>query len=149
MPEIEENILIGAPAERVFARLAEPERGPEWTPNLLKVERTSEIQAGPGLETLLVANVVGRESRGTGRCVDWEPPRRLVLQSSFDVGVGSTTTFELSEHGANTELKARVDYSLASQGIRRFVGGLLAEPLARRDLRKALDNLKRQIEAEC
>jgi uncharacterized protein YndB with AHSA1/START domain len=148
MPRLEDKILIAATARRVFARLAEPERGPEWTPNLLKVERTSQTKAGPGLETTLVAKVGPRESRGTGRCLDWDPPRRLVLQSNLDVGISSTTTFELAEHGAGTELTARVDFNLASEGLRRLVGGVLGEPLARRDLRKALTNLKTQLEAE-
>ena len=148
MPTLEERIDIAAPAERIFARLAQPERGPEWTPNLLKVERTSQIEAGPGLETTLVAKVGGRESHGTGRCLEWHPPRRLVLQSSFDVGLTSTTAFELTEHAANTELAVRVDYSLALEGPGRLIGRLLGEPLARRDLRKALANLKSQVEAE-
>jgi len=148
VPTLEEDILIAAPPERVFARLAQPERGPEWTPNLLNVERTSEIETGPGLETSLLAKVAGRESRGTGRCLDWAPPHQMVLESSLDVGITSTTTFDLAQRGPATVLKARVDYSLPPKGLGRFVGGLLGEPLAWRDLRKALANLKRQIEAE-
>lgn len=148
MPTLQEKVVIAAPIERVFDRLAEPERGPEWTPNLESVQRTSAVEAGPGLETTLVANVAGRESRGTARCLEWDPPRSLVLQSSLDVGVTSTTIFELAECGPKTEVTARVDYSLKSEGLGRLVGSLLGEPLARRDLRKALANLRSQLEAE-
>ncbi len=148
MPSLQEQIVIAAPAERVFRLLAQPERGPEWTPNLTSVERTSEIDGGPGLETAIVANVGGLSSRGVGRCLAWDPPRRLVLESSLEVGVTSTTTFELSPQGAGTRLTARVDYTLPPKGLGKLVGGLLGDTLARRDLRKALANLKRIVESE-
>jgi len=148
VPELEQKIFINVSPERVFARLAEPECGPEWTPNLLKVERTSLVEAGPGLETRLLARLGGRESQGTGRCLAWDPPRSIVLETNLDVGVSSTTTFELTDQPPGTLMAAHVAYSLPAKGLGRLVGGLLGETLARRDLRKALENLKRQLEAE-
>jgi uncharacterized protein YndB with AHSA1/START domain len=148
MPTIQEEIVIAVPSERVFDRLAEPERAPEWTPNLLRVQRISEQATGPGLRTALVATVGGRQSRGTGRCLAWDPPRRLVLETVLEVGVTSVTTFDLSAEGSTTRLAARVDYSLPPKGLGRLVGGLLGDTLARRDLRAALANLKQQLEAE-
>ena len=148
MPTLQEQVLIEVPRETVFDRLAQPERGPEWTPNLVRVERTSTIEAGPGLETRLIANVGGRHSQGSGRCVAWDPPQRLVLESTLDVGISSTTTVELADSGAGTRVIARVDYTLPPKGLGRLVGGLLGETLARKDLRKALANLKQQLEAE-
>jgi uncharacterized protein YndB with AHSA1/START domain len=148
MPNLQEQILIAAPPERIFALLAQPERGPEWTPNLTSVERTSTVDSGPGLETAIVANVAGRTSRGVGRCLAWEPPQRMVLESSLDVGVTSTTTFELTGQGPGTRVVARVDYTLPPTGIGKLVGGLLGETMARRDLRKALANLKRIVESQ-
>jgi len=147
MPSLQEQILIAAPPARVFGLLAQPERGPEWTPNLLRVERISQIASGPGLETTLLVNVGGRPSRGVGRCVAWTPPYHLVLESSLEVGVNSTTTFELAEHGPATRLIARVDFTLPPKGPGKLVGGLLGDTLARRDLRKALANLKLLVES--
>ena len=146
MPSLQEQILIAAPAERVFALLAQPERGPQWTPNLLRVERTSAIESGPGVETAIVANVGGRPTRGVGRCLASDPPHRLVLQSSLEVGVTSITTFELFEQGPGTLLVARVEYTLPPKGLGRLLGGLLGDTIARRDLRQALANLKRILE---
>jgi uncharacterized protein YndB with AHSA1/START domain len=148
VPSLQEQVLIGAPPEKVFERLIQPERGPEWTPNLIRVERTSAVEAGPGLETTMIANVGGRQSRGIGRCVAWEPPRRLVLESRLDVGVNSITDFELLPATGGTQLIARVDYTLPASGLGRLVGGLLGDTLARKDLRKALSNLKEQLESE-
>ncbi len=147
VPTIEEKVLIAAPVERVFSRLSEPESSPEWMPHLLKAERTSETKAGPGLEAALLAKVGGHESRGSARCLDWDPPHRFVLESTFEVGMATTTVFELRESGSKTEVTARVDYDIKSEGLGRLVGSLLGEPLARRDLRKALANLRSQLEA--
>ena len=38
MARLEEQVVIDAPPESVFELLANPERGPEWTPNLVRVE---------------------------------------------------------------------------------------------------------------
>ncbi|MCC7104795.1 MAG: SRPBCC family protein [Chloroflexi bacterium] len=148
MPSLEERTNIAASAERVFARLADPERGPEWTPNLLSATRTSEAVAGPGVTTRIVARIGGRESHGIGRCVDWDPPRRLVLESRLDVDIRSVTTFELDERDGLTQLRASVEYELPSKGLGRLVGGLFGDAMARRDLRAALASLKTQLERE-
>lgn len=148
MPTLEEKVEIAVAAERIFARLADAERGPEWTPNLVRVERTSDVKSGPGLESNVTVKVAGRETKGTGRCLEWEPPRRLVLGSKLDGGVSATTTFELIENGSGTDVTARLDYTLPSTGLGRFLGGLVGEPMARRELRQALANLKTQLEAE-
>jgi uncharacterized protein YndB with AHSA1/START domain len=148
VPTLQEQLIIVAPLERVFARLAEPERAPEWTSNLIRVERISPIAAGPGLETRLLANIGGRHSAGFGRCLAWDPPRRLVLESRFEIGLSSVTTFELTSLGPQTQLTARIDYGLPPKGLARLVGGLLGDTLARRELKKSLLTLKQQLEAE-
>jgi len=147
VPVLEEQVEITAPIEGVFELLADPVRGPEWTPNLLSVELLRNGQAaGPGTETRLLVNMAGRPSKGTGRCVEWDPPHRLVLASSLDAGVNSTTTFQLTPTKSGTAVAARLEYTLTSGGLARLVGGLLGDSLARRDLRKALANLKAQVE---
>jgi uncharacterized protein YndB with AHSA1/START domain len=147
VPVLEERVEIAAPIEGVFELLADPARGPEWTPNLLSVEPLQDGQAaGPGAETRLLVNMAGRPSKGTGRCVEWDPPHRLVLASSLDLGVNSTTTFQLTPTKSGTAVAARVEYTLTTGALGRLVGGLLGDSLARRDLRKALANLKAQVE---
>jgi uncharacterized protein YndB with AHSA1/START domain len=147
VPVLEEQVEIDAPIEGVFELLADPVRGPEWTPNLLSVEPLHNGQgAGPGTETRLLVNMAGRPSKGTGRCVEWDPPHRLVLASSLDAGVDSTTTFQLTPTESGTAVAARLEYTLTSGGLGRLVGGLVGNSMARRDLRKALTNLKSQVE---
>jgi uncharacterized protein YndB with AHSA1/START domain len=146
LPVLDERVEIAAPIEAVFELLADPARGPEWTPNLVSVEPLVDGPPGPGLETRLLVNVGGRPSKGTGRCVEFDPPHRLVLASSLDVGISSTTSFQLTPTARGTAVAARVEYTLPASGLGRLVGGLFGDSLARRDLRKALANLKAQLE---
>ena len=81
---------------------------------------------GPGAETRLLVNVAGRPSKGVGRCLEWDPPHRLVLASSLDIGISSTTSFELTPTESGTAVSPRVDYTLTSGGLGRLVGGLSA-----------------------
>lgn len=146
MPSLTEETTIAASPERVFELLGRPERGPEWTPNLVRVERLSPGQPGPGSETRLVANVGGRMVRGRGRLLEWQPPRRIVAESEFEIGLSSVTTFEILPSEAGARVLARIEYHLPAGGLGRLLGGLLGEPLLRRDLRRALANLKVLLE---
>ncbi len=148
MPKLEEQIEIAAPAERVFDYLADTERGPEWMPNLVEAQRTSRRARGRGAETAVLFKVGRQGSRGTSRCLEWDRPRRLVVESSLDIGVTSTIAFELAKDGAGTRLSAMVDYSLPGKGLGRFVGGLFGNAIAGRDVRMALTNVKQRLESE-
>jgi uncharacterized protein YndB with AHSA1/START domain len=146
MAELEEQVVVAAPPERVFDLLGSPERGPEWTPNLVRVEPLDA--AGPEGRTALVVKVAGRERRGTGRCLEWDPPHRMTLESTLEIGVTSVSTFELTPRPDGTQVRARLEYSLPANGLGGLLGGLVGDSLARRDLKKALANLKRIVERE-
>src|SRR6266852_7381865 len=104
MPTAQAKVTIELPARQVIAHLARPERSPEWIPYLVRVERTSRAKTGAGVKTIVVAQMGGKESKGTGRYVEWDPPRRLVIESAFDTGVTSKTSFDLEENGSKTQL---------------------------------------------
>lgn len=148
MAKVEGSVWIAAPPDAVFSRLADLTHGPEWVPGLLKADRTSTIEAGPGLEVAFAVKVGAQESSGRGLLQDWEPPGRLVLEASFDAGVAATADLRLQAATDGTEIKAGVDYTITAKGVGRLAGGLLGGPIARRHLRRALDFLKEELEKE-
>src|SRR5205823_6183080 len=95
MPTLEDSLLIGAPVKRVFGVLADMDRVATWMPRIVEAQRTSEIASGPGAELAVVVKASGRESKGTSRCVEADPPHRLVIESRLDLGITSTMTFDL------------------------------------------------------
>jgi uncharacterized protein YndB with AHSA1/START domain len=114
----------------------------------VQVEQTSEIDSGPGLEVRFVAPTGDQETSGTGRIVEWDPPQRLVLQMATDNGISGTSTFQLASTPKGTEVTTSVDYEIASKGLAGVAGGILGGVVARRQLRKALEFLKSQVETE-
>jgi carbon monoxide dehydrogenase subunit G len=145
---LHDTIAIAATVKRSFAYLSDVERVPEWLPNVVEAERVSEIASGPGAETALVVDVAGKRRQGRCRVEESEPPSRLVISSTVDIGVTSTIAFDLAADGKQTRLSAVIEYTLTGGGFGRFLGGLVGDKVARRDMRTALENLKARLEAE-
>lgn len=148
MAVLHDSIEIAATVKRSFAYLSDVERVPEWLPNVVEAERVSEIASGTGAETALVVDVAGKRRQGRCRVEESEPPTRLVITSSVDIGVTSTISFDLAAEGKQTHLSAVIEYSMNGGGFGRMLGGLFGDKIARRDIRTALENLKARLEAE-
>ena len=148
MALLTDSIEISAPVERTFAYLTDVERIPEWLPNVVGAQRVSAIRAGPGAEIVVAIEVAGTQRRGRCRVEESEPPNRLVLTSTVDIGVTSTISFDLAANGRQTRLAAIVEYTLTGGGLGGLLASLFADRVARRDTRAALRNLKARIEAE-
>ncbi len=148
MALLHDSIEIAAMPKRVFEYLADIERVPAWMPNMIEARRTSEIEAGPGAEIAVVVNAAGKRRQGTCRIVEWDAPRRFVLESILDLGVTSKIAFDVARVGRQTQVSATIEYTLTGRGFGRMLGGMFGDRVARRDMRAALENLKAQIEAE-
>ena len=146
MPVAHEQVTIVAPPDRVFAALTQVERLPEWVPYVLQVRRTSTVVDGPGFEAGLVVRISGRESKGTGRVLEWEPSSRVVLEVDLDVGVKATATCVFEPDGEGTRLAATVDYAVTRKGLGRFAAGFVAGALGRDQLKRALAFVKERME---
>jgi hypothetical protein len=95
----------------------------------------------------VLAKAAGHEVRGTGRCLAWDRPRHLLVATDFENGLTATSAFDSSANGAKTALKVRIEYTVPGGGVRRFVGGLVGDAVAKRDLKNGLENLRRRFEA--
>jgi hypothetical protein len=90
-----------------------------------------------------------------GRCIAFEPPRRLavhnVTASGFTIAgvtVGQVSTSSASEllpEGNGTRLRALLDYSI-SAGFLSSVAERVAGPQMQADFDRSLQNLKRLLE---
>jgi uncharacterized membrane protein len=147
MAKIQEKITIAASAEDVFDLVSDVERLAEWMPGLVSVKRTSRKKRGVGVTTAVLAKAAGREFRGTGRCLVWKRPSRLLVAIEFENGLTATSAIDSTSDGAKTELSVCIEYDVPGKGVRQLVGGLVGDAMAKRDLKKALEHLKRRLEA--
>jgi uncharacterized protein YndB with AHSA1/START domain len=143
---LQHELFVDAPPERVFDLLAQPERTPQWSPNVIAVRRTSEGPIAVGSTTEVVVKVLGTRQRAAGRCTVFEPPRRLVIESVTDLGAKSRSETELSPEGNGTRLRATLDYTVPGGGLGRALDRLVAERQTRQDFEQGLRRFKQMLE---
>ena len=148
MARLQQELFVDAPPERVFALLAQPERTPEWSPNVLSIRRTSEGPIEVGSTTETVVRALGTRQRAIGRCTVFDPPRRLVIESRTDLGATSRSDSELTPEGRGTRLRATLDYIVPGGGVGKLFDKLVAERQTRQDFEQALRRLKALLENE-
>lgn len=143
MRRIERSAFIQRPAGEVFAFLAAFDRNPEWETGVL---RTTQVPDGPvaiGTRLIEERSFLGRHIRTTYEVVEYEPDRRIALESRsgpVQVRGGYTVT--------------PVDGGVRVTDVAEFeTGGFfkLAEPLFTRAARSTIDrnlaSLKHALES--
>ena len=141
--------MIAAPPEQVFAYLAQPERTPEWSPNVQSVRLTSEGPIGVGTTTETVVRALGTTQRAVGRCTVFDPPRRLVIESRTNLGATTINETLLLAEGSGTRLRAKLDYTLPGGALGGgLLGGFLGvDKQIQKDFTQSLARLKAILEA--
>ena len=148
MARLEREIVIAAPPERVFAYLAQPERTPEWSPNVQSVRLTSEGPIGVGAMTETVVKALGTTQRAVGRCTVFDPPRRLVIESQTNLGATTVNETQLLPDGTGTRLRAKLDYSLPGGALGGGLGSFFGvDKQIQKDFVQSLARLKAVLEA--
>ncbi len=148
MARLEREIVIAAPPERVFAYLAQPERTPEWSPNVVSVRRTNDGPIGVGATTETVVKAIGTTQKARGRCTVFDPPRRVVIESQTNLGATTVNETTLLAEGDGTRLRAKLDYTLPGGALGGgLLGGFLGvDKQIQRDFVQSLARLKAILE---
>ncbi|HEX2110416.1 MAG TPA: SRPBCC family protein [Gaiellaceae bacterium] len=141
---INETVVIGRPAQEVFAYVSDLARHPEWQDKLLDatVEGEDPIRVGTRVKQ---TRRVGRGTRTfTLEVTEHDPPNRLAFQGiDGPVRPQGKITFEPLD-GERTRYSAQLDFD--GHGL-----GVLLAPLVRRDARRqlpeSLQRLKQRLEA--
>ena len=148
MARLEREIVIAVPPERVFAYLAQPERTPEWSPNVQSVRLTSEGPIGVGATTESVVRALGTTQRAVGRCTVFDPPHRLVIESQTNLGATTVNETVLVPDGTGTRLRAKLDYTLPGGALGGGLGSFLGvDRQIKRDFEQSLARLKAVLES--
>jgi uncharacterized membrane protein len=142
---INETVVIGRPAQEVFAYVSDLARHPEWQDKLLDatVEGEGPIRVGTRVKQ---TRRVGRGTRTfTLEVTEHDPPNRLAFQGiDGPVRPQGKITFEPLDGGERTRYSAQLDFD--GHGL-----GVLLAPLVRRDasrqLPASLQRLKQRLEA--
>jgi len=143
---IRETIDIDAPAERVWAVVAEDvKNAPKWTSYLEKVEKLDDGPPGKGTRYRYLLNLPG------GNKVTLEVEQDVYNKSKRCAGrfikgplKGTWSYIYTGRKDGSTRLAYEMDYELG--GLLRFAGGLLGPQYAA-GIHKNMESLKRYIES--
>jgi len=130
------------PPNRAFAYMADLSNARVWDPSVSRAER---VDAGPlavGSSFDLVARFAGRGVQLRYEIVEYDAPRRVVLEARRPGFVSrDTITVSGAEHGSVVRYDARLEFS----GVRRLLDPVMQRVFnrvgedAERGMRKALN----------
>jgi uncharacterized protein YndB with AHSA1/START domain len=141
--DVETEVVIDAPPERVAAYAADPSNAPEWYANIESVAWETAPPIAVGSRLAFVAQFLGRRLAYTYEIVDLVPGSRLVMrtaQGPFPM----ETTYTWEPHG-----EGRTRMTLRNRGEPSGfskVGAPMMAAAMRRANRKDLANLKSLLE---
>lgn len=104
MAQVEKQITINAPAEKVFGYLADLPRHSEWAKHPLKIEQTSEGQVGQGTTFRSVGHQFGRDNEDKLTVTEFVPNERIVFDCEASAG-RLRHSFELQEADGGVQVK--------------------------------------------
>lgn len=140
MPTVARTRTMGVAPQRLWDVVADPERLPEWWPNVQRVE-----DASPSAWTTVLATGKGKSIRADYTLLEAEHPSRLswrqeIEESPFERILTESVT-ELELEPAQEGTLVRLTTRLRLRGLSKF-GGLQFSRATRRQLDGALDGLQ-------
>ena len=145
MLTIHKSIDIDAPAERVFAILADPERLPEYAPGVTSVENIRQTEQHLGDSFRATYAVLGLHFTMSCTVTEHEPPTKSTTR--FEGGMKGTWTWRLSPRGKSTCLTTEMEYEMAGGILGKAMNAVLVERMNEKNAERMLENLKLVSEA--
>jgi hypothetical protein len=143
MTRIEESVDIGRPVEKVFAYTTDAKSWPEWQTIIPEAEQTSAGPVGVGTSFKGVSRMIGRSVPWTASATECEPPRK------FGKNIAAGALF-IEQHNTYVPVdggtRFTLVYDLTVHGVLKLLSPMVVASM-RRELRKSLGNLKRNLEA--
>jgi uncharacterized membrane protein len=140
-------IEISAPRELVWEFVSDPGHVLHFMSGMTRWEVSGDDERGLGARYRMLMRVRSAEVGGLVEVVEWEEPTDIAWTSVL--GVDQRGRWRLRERpGGRTRAEFRYSYGVAGAGILGWVAEQVAAPTVRGNLRRSLQQLKRQVEHE-
>jgi hypothetical protein len=141
--DVQTDVVIAVPVERVAAYAADPANAPEWYENIKAVEWKTPPPVVLGSQVAFVASFLGRRLAYTYEIVEWVPGERLVMRTAEGPFPMETTyTWKADGEGTRMTLRNRGE----PRGFAKVGAPVMAAQM-RRANRADLDKLKELLES--
>jgi uncharacterized membrane protein len=141
--DVQTDVVISVPVDRVAAYAADPTHAPEWYENIASVEWKTPPPLALGSRVAFVASFLGRRLAYTYEIAEWVPGERLVMRTAEGPFPMETTyTWTADGDGTRMTLRNRGE----PRGFAKIGAPVMAAQM-RRANRADLDRLKALLES--
>jgi uncharacterized membrane protein len=141
------QIHVNAPAAVVWEFVDDPERVLHFMSGVTRWEVEGDQRTGLGARYRMLMRVGSAEVGGLIEVVEHDEASELAWNSV--TGIDQRGRWRLRERGSNaTQVELRLSYGVAGAGLGGWLAERFAAPTVRGNLRRSLQQLKRQVEHE-
>lgn len=143
MSEINKTATFDASIERVFDLVDDPEKIPNYTPNVERVTdvKRSDKRIGDTFVVVYKALGVTFDEKFTIR--EYERPKRI--ESAVEGGMDGTFSWTFESEGPHTTVNVRVEYELAGGPLGKAIDALVLERTNEKTIDEMLINMQQTI----
>jgi len=140
-------IEVSAPPELVWEFVSDPGRQLHYMSGMTRWEVCGKQEGGLGARYRMLMRVRSAEVGGLVEIVEWEEPRDIAWTSV--TGVDQRGRWRLRERpDGRTHVEFRYSYGVAGAGLLGWLAEKVAAPTVSGNIRRSLQQLKRQVEHE-
>ena len=140
---VEESIVVDAPCEDLWEKVSDPEFHAS-IPSITRWEVEGRKKRGLGARYQMRMSVGSAQVGSLVEIVEWDPPKDLAWTSLM--GIDQRVRWRLREReDGTTKVTFRLSYQ-APGGLLASLSDRVGAPIVRRNLRDALELLKREVE---
>jgi uncharacterized membrane protein len=144
---LKESIIVAAAPQQIWDYLAEPNNALHFMSGVTRWEVQGDRRTGLGARYRMLLRVGSAEVGGLIELVEFAEPHDMAWSSV--TGVDQRGRWRLRELApGRTRVEFRFSYGVAGAGLAGWLSEKVAAPTVRDNLRRSLQQLKRQVEHE-
>ena len=144
---VQAQIDVSAPPEVVWAFIADPSRYLHYMAGITRWQVEGDQARGLGARYRMLMRIGSAEVGGLVEIVEFSEPRDLAWNSVTGVDQRGRWRVRARPQG-RTHVEFRLSYGVAGAGIGGWLAEKVSAPTVRGNLRRSLQQLKRQVEHE-
>lgn len=140
MDKVSENVVVSAPAEKIYKILAEPERAVMFVPGLSKISNVSGDKRSWDYEF----SWHGFGVKGHAECTAAESPKKYQFKTV--TGNNSVWTYQCADDGGHTRLSLEIEYEVPQNQLARFASEKILHKMNQNTAREIVSHIKTLME---
>lgn len=150
MAKAEGSIVIHAPVDKVFRRIAQHDRCKDWLDFVSNASYNSEQRTDVGTSAHHWGQIMGRKMEWDGKIIEWVEDARIVWQatSGQPEKMQMKSLNRVKKEDGNTRYGLEVEYQPPYSILGKIIDAIMIRRAIRRSIKNSLEKLKAVVERE-